>query len=343
MVNRSRVAAFGEVMMRLQVPGYELLTQADSLRYSFSGTGVNIASALARFGHEGILISRLPDNALGEAAAANLRKLGISMEYVSRGGNYIGMYFLENGFGARPGRVTYSNRQESSFNTAPSAAYDYEAIAAGVDLVHFCGITLAMSDGVRQHMFKLAEAMKRNGGMVVFDCNYRPAHWGDGGYAKAKPHYEQMLQLSDIVMMNERDMIHILGMSTDKTDRLEQLTELLPQVAQRFAGISVIAGTHRTINGDNTHSLRGFMYKNGALSVAPEPLTFAVYDRIGAGDAFAGGIIHGELSAFEPERTVRFAAAAAMLAHTVAGDTPMSTEREIERAMAELANGDVIR
>ncbi|SDW46685.1 sugar kinase [Paenibacillus sp. CF384] len=343
MANRSRVAAFGEVMMRLQVPGYELMSQADSLRYSFSGTGVNVGSALARFGHDSSLISRLPDNALGEAATANLRKLGLSLEHVSRGGNYLGMYFLENGFGARPGRVTYSNRQESSFNTAPPNAYDYDTIAARIELVHFCGITLAMNDNVRQHMFQLAKAVKRNGGTVVFDCNYRPTHWGDGGYAKAKPHYEQMLELADIVMMNERDMIHILGMSTDKTDRMEQLTELLPVIAQRFAGISVIAGTHRSINRDNSHSLRGFIYKYGALTIAPEPLTFAVYDRIGAGDAFASGIIHGELSAFEPERTVRFATAAAMLAHTVAGDTPMSTVREIERAMTDLANGDVIR
>ncbi|AZN39171.1 sugar kinase [Paenibacillus albus] len=340
MANRVRVAAFGEVMMRLQVPGYELLSQADSLRYSFSGTGVNVGAALARFGHVGFLVTRLPDNPIGDAAAANLRKLGLSLNLAVRGGQYLGMYFLENGFGARPGRVTYSNRQESSFNTAPSDAYDYEAIAASCDLLHFCGITLAMNDAVRGHMLRLAKAMKARGGKIAFDCNYRPAHWGEGGYSKAKPHYEQMLELADIVMMNERDMIHILGMTTDKTDRLEQLTELMPAAASRY-GISVIAGTHRTIHGDNKHSLHGFLYKDGIFSFA-EPRTFAVYDRIGAGDAFASGIIHGELSDLEPERTVRFAVAAAVLAHTVSGDTPMSGEGEILRAMTD-ANGDVIR
>lgn len=340
MANPVRIAAFGEVIMRLQVPGYELLSQADSLRYSFSGTGVNVGSALARFGHAGSLITRLPDNPLGDAAAANLRKLGLSLALAVRGGQYLSMYFLENGFGARPSRVTYSNRQESSFNTAPADAYDYEAIAAGIDLIHFCGITLAMNDTVRGHMLRLAQAVKERGGTVVFDCNYRPAHWGEGGYAKAKPHYEQMLEHADIVMMNERDMIHILGMAADKTDRLEQLMELMPTVASRY-DISVIAGTHRTIHGDNRHSLLGFLYKNGVCSFS-EPRTFAVYDRIGAGDAFASGIIHGELAAFEPERTVRFATAAAMLAHTVSGDTPMSSESEIARAMTD-ANGDVIR
>ncbi|MFC5651157.1 sugar kinase [Paenibacillus solisilvae] len=340
MANRVRVASFGEVMMRLQVPGYDLLSQASCLNYSFSGTGVNVGSVLARFGHDSFLVSRLPDNAIGDAAAASLRKLGLSTDFIRRGGTYLGMYFLENGFGPRPSRVTYSNRQESSFNTAPADAYDYEAIAGSIDAVHFCGITLAMNDAVRHHMLELAKAVKGKGGTVIFDCNYRAGHWGEGGYALAKPFYEKMLQLADIVMMNEKDAMFILGMTTDKEDRLDQLQALIPAVASVY-GISVIAGTHRTINGDHTHSLLGFLYKDHAFAFS-ERLTFAVYDRIGAGDAFASGIIHGELSSFGPERTVRFAAAAAMLAHTVAGDTPMSNESEILRAMTD-TNGDVIR
>ena len=335
-----QVAAFGEVMMRLQVPGYELLAQAGTLNYSFSGTGVNVVSALARLGHSGFLISRLPANAVGDAAAAYLGKLGINPAYLTRGGNYLGMYFLENGFGARPSRVTYSNRQESSFNTAPAGSYDAASIAGAVELVHFCGITLAMNDGVRQHMMALAQAVKAKGGTVVFDCNYRPSLWGENGYERAKPHYEEMLQLADIVMMNEKDALFTLGMSTAKEDREEQLKELIPVVAAQY-GISVIAGTHRSIQGDNTHTLRGFLFKERAFTFAPT-LSFAVYDRIGAGDAFTSGILHGELNGFTPERTVGFAAAASMLAHTTVGDTPMSTEQEIVRAMTE-AVGDVER
>ncbi|MCC3375175.1 sugar kinase [Cohnella sp. REN36] len=335
-----RIAAFGEVMMRLQVPGYELLTQGSSLNYSFSGTGVNVSAALARLGHEGSLITRLPDNSVGDAAASFLRKLGILPHFLHRGGKYLGMYFLENGFGVRPGRVTYTNRQESSFNTAPPDAYDYEAIAGRIDVVHFCGISLAMNDGVRAHMKALARAVKARGGTVVFDCNYRPAHWGEGGYALAKPHYEEMLQLSDIVMMNEQDAIHTLGMPTSQAERREQLVELIPAVARSF-DLAAVAGTHRQINGDNTHSLQGYLYKDGTFSFS-DKLTFAVYDRIGAGDAYTSGIVHGELERFAPGRTVNFAAAAAMLAHTVVGDTPMSSERDIVRAMTDAA-GDVER
>ncbi|TVY07745.1 sugar kinase [Paenibacillus cremeus] len=329
------VAAFGEVMMRLQVPGYDLLSQASTLNYSFSGSGVNVVSALTRYGHTGYLVSRLPANPVGDAAVTYLLKLGIAPTYLMKGGNYVGMYFLENGFGVRPSRVTYSNRQESSFNTAPEGTYDFDSIAKPMDAIHFCGITLAMNDGVRKQMKELAQAVKQQGGLVVFDCNYRPSLWGEGGYEKAKPHYEDMLELADIVMMNEKDAMFTLGMTTTQESRQAQLEELIPEVARRF-DISVVAGTHRSINGDNTHSLKGFMYKKHTFTYA-NPLSFSVYDRIGAGDAFTSGIIHGELEGFDTEQTVAFASAAGMLAHTVVGDTPMSSERDIFRAMSESA------
>ncbi|WP_374015821.1 sugar kinase [Paenibacillus thiaminolyticus] len=328
-----KIAAFGEVMMRLSVPGVERLSQASRLDYSFSGTGVNVSSQLARFGHEANLVSRLPDNPLGEAAESQLRKLGIGTAYLARGGKYIGMYFFEKGFGARPGRVTYTDRLGSSFNTAPEDAYPYADIANGIDSVHFCGIALAMNDGVRHHMKALGSAVKAAGGLVIFDCNYRPAHWGEGGHVKAKPHYEEMLQLADIVMMNEKDAMLTLNMKSGKTGRREQVEELIPQVAKQY-NISVIAGTHRTIVDSQTHSLQGFLYKRDSFYYS-EPLTFAVHDRIGAGDAYTCGIMHGEFRGFPPEQTVRFAAASSMLAHTIEGDTPMAAEQEVIRAMEE--------
>lgn len=334
------IAAFGEVMMRLQVPGYELLSQARTLNYSFSGSGVNVISALARFGHTGHLVSRLPANAVGDAAVSYLQKLGIDPTFIMRDGHYMGMYFLENGFGARPSRVTYSNRLESSFNTAPEGTYDFEEMAKKVDVVHFCGITLSMNDSVRFHMRSFAKAVKENGGMVVFDCNYRPSLWGEDGYEKAKPHYEEMLHLADIVMMNEKDAIFVLGMKTDKKSRQDQLMDLLPVVSKKYS-ISVIAGTQRNINGDNTHSLLGFMFKDQTFTFS-KTLTFSVHDRIGAGDAFTSGIVHGEMIGFAPEKTVAFAATAGMLAHTVVGDTPMSSESDILRAITESV-GDVER
>ncbi|WP_248562578.1 sugar kinase [Niallia sp. NCCP-28] len=325
-----KIVAFGEVMMRLQVQGYELLTQANKLQYSFSGTGVNVASAMTKLGHDGYLVTKIPDNPLGDAAISFLQRLGIVRHFIARGGKYIGMYFLENGFGQRASRVTYTNRLESSFNTACISDYDYDLIAENADIVHFCGITLAMTEQVRASMKTLAKKVKEKGGLVCFDCNYRPSLW-DGGYAKAKSHYEDMLALADIVMMNEKDAMYILGMETKKASKLEQLKDLIPKVAEKFA-IQTVAGTHRQVNSDNTHSLQGYMYKDGAF-IFSENISFSVYDRIGAGDAYTSGILHGELAGFSSEKTVRFATAAGMLACTIVGDTPMSTETEILSAM----------
>jgi 2-dehydro-3-deoxygluconokinase len=326
-----KIVAFGEVMMRLQVPGYELLTQANTLQYSFSGTGVNVASAMTKLGYDGYLVTKLPNNPLGDAAISFLQRLGIGRDFISRGSKYVGMYFLENGFGQRASRVTYTNRLESSFNTAHVSDYDMDLIAENADIIHFCGITLAMTDQVRENMKILAKKVKEKGGLVCFDCNYRPSLW-DGGYTQAKPHYEDMLTLADIVLMNEKDAMFILGMKTDKTLKEEQLKDLIPKVAKKF-DIQTIAGTHRAINSDNTHSLRGYMYKHETF-VFSKNISFSVYDRIGAGDAYTSGILHGELTGFPSEKTVQFAAAAGMLACTIVGDTPMSTEIEILSAMA---------
>jgi len=330
---RRRIAAFGEVMMRLQVPGYETLAQADTLRYTFSGTGVNFAAALSRLGHDGFLITTLPEHPLGEAAVAYLRKLGIGTDHIRRGGKHIGMYFLENGFGPRPSRVTYTDRLGSSFNTAAADAYDFRAAVRDADVVHLCGIALAMNDTVRGHMKALAREAKRAGAAVVFDCNYRPSLWGPDGHERARPHYEDMLALCDVAMMNEKDAMLTLGMRTDAAEPDAQLQDLVPRAANQY-GIRVVAGTRRTVNRDGTHSLRGYVYKDGAFAFS-RTLAFPVYDRIGAGDAFAAGIVHGELSGWPAERTVAFAAAAAMLAHTTAGDTPVATEAEVIRAMGE--------
>lgn len=317
-------------MMRLQVPGYELLAQANSLQYSFSGTGVNVTSAMTKFGHRGYLVSKLPENPLGDGAIAFLQRLGIERTFISQGEKYMGMFFLENGFEQRASHVTYTNRLESSFNSAKVKDFPMDDIAKEADTIHFCGITLAMTDNVRYNMKVLAQKVKEQGGLVCFDCNYRPSLW-EGGYSVARPHYEEMLSLADIVMMNEKDAMYILGMETSKTTRKEQLVDLIPQVANNY-NLKVVAGTHRDINSDNTHSLQGYMYKDHEFYFS-EPIFFSVYDRIGAGDAYTSGILHGELLGFPPEKTVKFAAAAGMLSCTIAGDTPMATEKEIITAM----------
>lgn len=335
---RKNIFAFGEVMMRLQVPGYETLMQSNQLVYSFSGTGVNILSALATFGHQGYLVSKLPDNSLGHAAKCYVQKLGVHTDFIARGGDYLGMYFLENGFGPRPSKVTYSNRLSSAFNTGSIGDYQVDHFAKTADIFHFCGISLAMNESIRDQMFMIAEKVKERGGVICFDCNFRPKLWDS--YEQARPHYRKMLSLADIVFMNEKDATFLLEICSDHTEREEQLKDVIPKAARLYQ-ISTIAGTHRTIHQDQVHSLKGFLYTENRFTFSKSH-TFPVYDRIGTGDAYVSGIIHGVASAYTPQQTVEFAAAASVLAHTTAGDTPLSTEKDI-RSFLELENHDIER
>lgn len=340
MLMSKHFAAFGEVMMRLEVPNHALLAQANELRYSFSGSGVNVAAMLAHLDYQSSVITTLPNNALGKAAEAFINRLGISSNLIHWEGKYLGKYFLETGYGIRPSRVTYTNRLESSFNQAAVDLYNFNEIARQVDVVHLCGIALAMNDKVRKQMISLAKAVRSHGGLVVFDCNYRSSLWGEEGHVKARPFYEEILQLTDIAFMNEMDMIQTLGMKTEKTDRKEQLQELLPKVTEKF-GPLCIAGTHRTVHEDNKNSLMGYLYKKNTLYLS-EPKTFAVLDRIGAGDAFAGGIIYGALEGYSGKYMVDFATSASALAHTIVGDSPILTKGDILQAIAEHGR-DVMR
>lgn len=327
----SKIASFGEVMMRLEVPRYATLEQGNVLQYSFSGTGVNVVSALSRFGHEGYVMSVLPKNALGDAALSFLRRLGIHSDYIARDGKFLGSYFLEHGFGVRQSRVTYTDRWGSSFNTADFQKIPFSSYVTDLDAIHFCGITLAMNEQVRRELKRIANSAKSEGKQIIFDCNYRPSLWGEAGYTSARPHYEEILKLADIVFMNELDAIHLLGYSTTEQDRIAQLKHLIPQVARQYH-VHTVAGTHRKINGDGTHSLIGYVYKGDKFYFS-DPRSFVVYDRVGAGDAFASGIIHGELTGKDPQQSVQFAVAAAMLAHTVGGDTPVATVQEVLQVM----------
>src|SRR5690606_4792376 len=164
---------------------------------SFSGTGVNVGSALTRDGHHSQMVTVLPSTPLGDAAVAYLRRIGLGTDYVACGGKDGGRCILENGFGARPSRVTYTYRWGSRFNTATFDAASFAQVASYIDALHLCGITLAMNDNVRAAMKELAAAVKAAGGTVIFDCNYRPSLWGEDGYKLARPHYEELLQLAD--------------------------------------------------------------------------------------------------------------------------------------------------
>lgn len=323
---RDKIKAFGEVMMRLEVPNYLKLEQSQTLNVSYSGTGVNVLSALSKYGHSTSLITKLPSNSLGDAAIASIRSSGVSTEDIVRGGEYLGMYFLENGFSVRPSKVTYSNREASSFCTASLTDFDLDSILQDTKMIHFCGIALAISDRTRTNAIKIVKMAKKLGITIIFDCNYRPKLW-EKQNVKAKQIYEEIFHLSDICFMSEKDAIRLLGMETNELEQQKQIEDVIPMVAKKFH-IPTIAGTIRKNDHDENEVIKGFIYHKNEF-IYSRDYTFKIVDRIGAGDGFTSGIMHGVLEKLSLKDTIEFATASGVLAHTTYGDVPICSLEEV--------------
>lgn len=319
------IKAFGEVMMRLDVPEHRKLEQTRTLDISFSGTGVNILSALSKFGYNTSLLTTLPANGIGDAANSYIQSLGIGTNEVRRSGDHIGIYFYEHGYDVRPSVVTYTNREISSFCLATKADYDVKRLLSDTNMIHFCGIGLAISEQTRETVFSFAETAKKLGITVVFDCNFRPKLWGNSH--EASSHYERMLALSDVCLMTEKDAMLLLGMETKQIETKNQIHDLIPKVAEQF-GIHTIAGTIREYKDVNKHRIQGYLFQQGSF-VFSKKYTFCILDRIGGGDGFTSGVMHGLLQGFSMSDTIEFAMASGVLAHTIRGDSPLCTEREV--------------
>lgn len=330
------IAAYGEIMMRLEVPDNLLLRQAENLKYSFTGTGVNVTGLLSQFGYDTSLISAVPENSIGIAAIGAIRRLGIHSDFIIKNNDNLGMYFLEQGFGNRPSNVTYTNRQQSSFNTTDISEYDIVQSMKGVDVLHICGISLAMNNLTQNNILTIVKVAKEQGIKIVFDCNFRPSLWGENGNQRAKPYYETILREADIVIMSEKDAINTLNLTTTKERKEEQLEELLLVVAEKF-NIDIIAGTIRTIQGSNQNNIKGYLFKNGTMYYS-EDFEVNILDRIGTGDAYTCGVIHGELSNMDPQEMVTFSTASCVLAHTISGDTPLFDTDDIIKIINEEKN-----
>jgi len=323
---KHKIKAFGEVMMRLDVPGNRKLEQTRTLDIFFSGTGVNVLSALSKYGHETAMVTTLPANSIGDAAVSFIRSLGISTTDINRDGEYIGMYFMENGFGFRPSVVTYTNRESSSFCMSTLSDYDLDNLLEDTGMIHFCGIGLAISKNGRELMIAVAERAKEMGITIVFDCNFRPKLW-KGQLDRAKHCYEQMLELADVCFMTERDAKALLGMKTDKINRKEQIVELIPQIAKRYH-IKIIAGTIRKNTKNNENQIEGFLFQDSIFSFS-RAYTFQILDRVGGGDGFASGIMHGLVQDLSMNDIIEFSMAAGVLAQTIPGDSPLCTDSEV--------------
>jgi 2-dehydro-3-deoxygluconokinase len=336
---------FGEIMLRLSPPGFERLFQSPVLHASFGGGEANVAVSLAQFGHESRYVTRLPANAIGDAALKVLRSEGVRVDQVQRGGDRLGIYFAETGASQRPSTVVY-DRRHSAISEISAGSVDWAGILAGAAWFHCTGITPALGSAAAACTREALAAARRAGVKVSVDLNYRKKLWSE---ADAQKTMRPLMGLVDVVIANEEDLQAVLGIEVAHADvtggvlNVEAYRQASARVASEF-GVKQVAVTLResVSASENGWSAVLFDAATGSFHQSQRYIVRLV-DRIGGGDSFAAGLIHGLVSGRDLEATLKFAVAASALKQTIPGDFNHVTMTEVERLVAGDASGRVQR
>jgi 2-dehydro-3-deoxygluconokinase len=341
-----KVVTFGEIMLRLAPPGFQRFAQARSFEASFGGGEANVAVSLANYGEPVEFVTRLPANDLGNACIASLRGLGVGTCHILRGGERLGIYFLETGAAQRPSKVIY-DRTGSSFASVTTGSFDWKTIFADAGWFHWTGITPAVSQGAAEVCREAILAARELGVTVSCDLNYRAKLWKWG--KSAGEVMSELVGLSDVALGNEEDAEKVFGIKAPDTDVMAGKVEasayqwVCEALAKRFACLKTAAITLRGSLSASHNTWSGVLWSNGQFYTASTYDILPIVDRVGGGDAFMGGLIHGLRTYSDPQKALDFAAAAACLKHTIPGDFNAVSAAEVEALMSGNASGRVSR
>ena len=294
--NPNKIITFGEIMLRLCPPGFQRFTQAKVFEAAFGGGEANVAVSLANFGEEVEYVTRLPNNELGEACLATLHAYGIHTEHILRGGERIGIYFLETGAAQRASKVIY-DRAGSSFATIQPGMLDWETIFADAGWFHWTGITPAVSQGAAETCQEAILAARQMGVTVSCDLNYRAKLWKWG--KSAGEVMGELVSLCDVALGNEEDAEKVFGIRAPESDIEAGKVEadrykpvVCETLAGRFPSLKTIAITLRGSLSASHNTWSGVLWQSGGFYSAPTYDIFPIVDRVGGGDAFMGGLIY---------------------------------------------------
>ena len=361
----SAIVSFGEIMCRLASPEHLRLRQARELEVTYAGAEASVAASICNFGGEARYVTALPKHALAEATMDSLRAVGIDTRFVLRtGSGRLGVYFLETGANQRPSNVIY-DRAGSAIATTPAEDYDWDAIFEGAQWLHLSGITPALSENAARATLVAAQKAQATGAKVSIDLNFRNKLWDWDPPRTARELAQEtmrgILPHVDVVIANEEDCSDVLGIHAAETDvaagalNTESYTDVARQVAAQFPNVSKVAITLResisachnnwgALLYDGTDAEPYFSPRDGDGNYRSYQIRNIV-DRVGGGDAFAGGLIFAlttpDLS--DSQTAVDFGVAASCLKHSIRGDFNFSTRAEVEALMAGSASGRVVR
>ena len=338
-----KVVTFGEIMLRLSPAGASRFVQADSFDVVYGGGEANVAVSLAAYGHDAYFVTKLPNHEIGQSAVNALRRYGVKTDFVARGGDRVGIYYLETGASMRPSKVIY-DRAHSSISEAEPCDFDFDAIMAGADWFHWSGITPAISDKAAELTRLACEAAKRHGVKVSVDLNFRKKLWSKD---KAQSVMRPLMQYVDVCIGNEEDAELCLGFKPDadvaagKTDA-EGYKAIFKAMAEEF-GFEYVISTLRESFSASHNGWKAMIYNGKEFYQSRRYDISPIVDRVGGGDAFSGGVIHGLLTKPTQGEALEFAVAASALKHTIPGDFNMVSVEEVEALCGGDASGRVQR
>lgn len=331
----SRVVCFGELLLRLGAPGNELLLQTPRLDVHVGGAEANVGVSLAHFGHTVRMASTVADNPLGLHALSELRRHGVDTQgVVRRADARMGLYFLTTGAVQRASEVVY-DRADSAFALSTAADYDWDTLLRDADWLHLSGVSPALGADVAQATLAAARTARERGVRVSFDGNFRPKLWQRWG-GDATAILRELFAQADIVFADYRDIEVVLGLSFPEQDVVARVERAAAAAFDAFPALQWMACTQRQPLSVDHHRLGALLLgRDGRRAQAPARALPGIVDRIGGGDAFAAGILHGIMQGWDEDAIVRFGLAAGGLKHSIPGDFNPVSEADVLALVGE--------
>ena len=339
----AKIVTFGEIMLRLAPEGYYRFVQADKFGATYGGGEANVAVSLANYGMDAAFVTKLPAHEIGQAAVNTLRRFGVDTSSITRGGDRVGIFYLEKGASQRPSKVIY-DRAYSAIAMAQKEDFDWEKIFEGAEWFHFTGITPALGDNVAEICMEACKAAKAKGLTVSCDLNYRKNLWSK---EKAGKVMGELMPYVDVCIANEEDASDVFGIKASNTDidggklNHDGYKEVAKKLADTF-NFSKVAITLRTSISANDNKWAAMLY-DGNDYYFSKSYDMHIVDRVGGGDSFGGGLIYATMNDYASQDALEFAVAASCLKHSIEGDMNMVSVKEVKALAGGNGSGRVQR
>jgi len=339
----AKIVTMGEIMLRLSPEGNDRFIQAESFRVIPGGGEANVAISCANYGHDSYFVTKLPKHEIGQIAVNAMRRYGVNTDFIARGGDRVGLYYAETGASMRPSKVIY-DRAHSAIAEAKPDDFDFDAIFEGADWFHWSGITPAISDASAECLRQACICAKKHGVKISVDLNFRKKLWTS---EKAISIMRPLMQYVDVCIGNEEDAELCLGFKPDADveggdTNAAGYEGIFKQMKEQF-GFEYVVSTLRESFSATHNGWKALIYDGKEFYQSKRYDINPIIDRIGGGDSFSGGLIHGLLTKKTQGEALEFAVAASALKHTINGDFNLVSVEEVEALAGGAANGRVQR